>query len=112
MRYAQGEDCMLTLSIPKQQEIEAIVEAAKEELRPFVQHIRWEFGQDWSGDWALFFRIVLPDTVVRGRQRHRITEQVRRHLIERVRPQERGLLAYFSFRGQSEQAALREEAWM
>jgi hypothetical protein len=103
---------MYALSIPKQQEIEAMVAAAKAELRPSVQHIRWEFGQDWSGDWALFFRVVLSDAAVRGRHARKITEQVKRNLLERVRPQDLGLLAYFSFRGQSEQAGVQEEAWM
>jgi hypothetical protein len=89
-----------------------MVAAAKAELRPSVQHIRWEFGQDWSGDWALFFRVVLSDAAVRGRHARKITEQVKRNLLERVRPQDLGLLAYFSFRGQSEQAGVQEEAWM
>jgi hypothetical protein len=101
-----------TLSMPRQQEIEAIVAATKTKLQPLVQHIRWDFGQDWSGDSALFFRIVLPDSTMRGRHRHRNTEQVRRHLLDRVRPEDSGLLAYFSFRGQAEQAELREAAWM
>ena len=102
---------MYTPSIPTQEEIDAIVKATKAEL-PVVQSIRWECAQDWSGDGALFFRIVLSDVVVRGRNSYKATEQVRRNLIEKIKPQERGLIAYFNFRGQAEQRARQEEAWM
>jgi hypothetical protein len=102
---------MFTLSTPAQQEIDSIVDTAKADL-PFVRSIFWECAQDWSGDWALFFRIVLSDAAVRSRNRHKMTDQVRQNLIEKVKPQERGFLAYFSFRGQSEQKALQEDVWM
>lgn len=35
--------------------------AVAELLKPDVQYIRFDIGRDWSGDWALFFRVVLSD---------------------------------------------------
>jgi hypothetical protein len=111
MRYAKAEGRMYTVSTPTQQEIDAIVATAKAELQPWVQKIFWDYAQDWSGDWALFFRILVSDAVVRSRNSYKTTEQIRRNLIEKVKPQDRGLLAYFSFRGQSEQKMLEQDVW-
>ena len=94
------------------QEITAAVDAVIAELQPHVRHVWWEVGKDWTGDSAIFFRIVLSDAASRGSRLPRITGEVKRQLLERVRPQEAGLIAYFSFRSQSEQAKLKELAWM
>jgi len=102
---------LLPTALTKQQEIAAAVDAVATELQPHVRHIWWEIGNDWTGDSAIFFRIVLSDAASRGSRLPRTTDEVRNRLRERVRPQEIGLIAYYSFRSQSEQAKLKEEAW-
>ena len=102
----------IPLAVARQSEIGQIIAEAETELRPLVQHIRWEIGTDWSGDWAIFLRVTLSNAAARGRNLQRTTQQVRAHLLAKLKPQELGVIPYFSFRSQSEQAALREEAWM
>jgi hypothetical protein len=60
------------LAIARQKEIAQIVSEAEAELRPNVERIRWEIGQDWTGDWAIFLRVVLSDAVARRTRRDSI----------------------------------------
>jgi hypothetical protein len=39
------------------------------------------------------------------------TEKVRNHVREKLKPDNLGVIDYFNFRSQAEQAALREKAW-
>ena len=39
----------------------------KRSLAPDVVHIRYDIGEDWSGQWAIFFRVVLNDNAARQR---------------------------------------------
>ena len=41
--------------------IPAGVELARQALAPDVVRIRFNVGEDWTGDPALFFRVVLTD---------------------------------------------------
>jgi hypothetical protein len=97
-------------AITKQPEINAAVSEVVRLLAPDVVHIRYEIDQDWSGDWAIFFRVVLADEASRTRLRE-VATQVVRELTERLDFSSMGLLPYHNFRSVSEQAALREEAW-
>jgi len=99
------------IALQKQSEIDAIVAEVCKELAPDVVRIRYDIGQDWSGDWAIFFRIVVSDAATKGRRAARVTEKVRLPLMERLKPETLGVLAYFSFRSQAEQAELKEKAW-
>jgi len=80
-------------------------------LAPDVVQIRYDIGQDWSGDWAIFFRVLLSDEAS-GRRLREATEQVTGLLAERLDFASMGLFfQYYNFRSVSEQAVLREEAW-
>ena len=67
--------------------------------------------RNWTDDWAIFFRILISDDAGRNRLRD-IATQVEWRLEERLDFQGMGVLPYFNFRTESEQALLREEAWM
>ena len=98
------------LAIAKRPEINAAVSEVVRLLAPDVVHIRYDIGQDWSGDWAVFFRIVVSDEASRMRLREVATEVVWR-LADRLDFSSMGLFPYHNFRSVSEQAVLREEAW-
>lgn len=102
----------LQVAAAKQSEIDQLVDEAKDELHPYVHHIKAELSSDWTGDPAVFFRIVLTNTAARGRSRFKIIERIRQHLREKIKPEALGLLAYFNFRSQSEQAQLRDKSWL
>ena len=81
-------------------------------LGPDVVRLTYTLGQDWTGEPAIFFRIVLSDRASRRDQLRNATNQVTNAIEQRLQPLEQwGVLPYFSFRSQSEQAVLQEEAW-
>jgi len=74
--------------------------------------LRYTLGQDWSGESAIFFRILLSDQASRRDQLRNATNQIQNAIMQRLQPLEQwGVLPYFSFRSLAEQAALQEEAW-
>ena len=51
----------LPCAVRKQTEIDAAVPEVAGILAPDVVHIRYEIGLDWSGEWAVCFRVILSD---------------------------------------------------
>ncbi|HEV2687173.1 MAG TPA: hypothetical protein VGV35_01425 [Bryobacteraceae bacterium] len=99
---------MSPAAITKQPQINAAVAAVVRELSPFgVRHIRYEIAPDWSGQWAIFFLVLLSDEASREHLRD-ITTQVVWRMSERLNLPELGLFPYFDFRSESEQAALNQ----
>ncbi len=97
--------------VVKQPEIARRVDAIAQKLAPEVVRIRYNIDSDWSGEWSIFFRILLSDEASREKRLGEVTNRVASRLVEELNLGELGLLPYFDFRSQSEQASLREEAW-
>ena len=97
-------------AVVHQSEIEDGVRAVESALKPDVARIRYNIGEDWSGQWAIFFRIVLSDDASKHRLREVATNVVQR-LSERLDFPSLGVFPYHNFRSESEQGVLREEAW-
>jgi hypothetical protein len=113
MRYAQGEAAIMMMppAIAKQPEINAAVAAVVRELSPAVQHIRYEIAPDWSGQWAIFFRVLLSDDASNAMNLRETAPRVMWRMSEKLDLPNLGLFPYFDFRSQSEQAKLNEPAW-
>jgi hypothetical protein len=101
----------LPSAVTKQSEIDAATQQVAEALAPDVVRIRYDIGEDWSGQWAIFFKIVLSDEAAKRRLRD-ITTKVRRGLDARLDFPSMGVFAYSNFRSVSEQEALQEPAWV
>jgi hypothetical protein len=101
---------MVPTAFMKQAEIATAVDQVKAQLWPDVQQIRWEIERNWSGQWSIYFRIILSDDAGDSRLRETATNVVWR-LAERLNFLALGVTPYHNFRSVSEQAALREEAW-
>lgn len=99
-----------TVTFGKQAEINSAISEVVRLLAPDVLRIRYHIDRDWSGDWAIFFRILLSDEASRERLRE-VTTKVVGLLDERVDFESLGLFRYHNFRSASEQEILREEAW-
>lgn len=97
-------------AVQKRSDISAAVDEVVGILAPDVVRIRYNIGEDWSGQWAIFFRIVISDSAAKSRLR-RVAGKVIEHLAERLDFDEMGVFPYHNFRSASEQAALREHAW-
>lgn len=101
---------MYSPSPASQTEINAAISEIVQAMAPDVVHIRYDIAQDWSGDWAIFFRVVLSDEASKTRLRN-IANTVVWRLADRLDFPSMGLFPYHNFRSVSEQAVLREEAW-
>jgi hypothetical protein len=97
-------------AVTKQSEIQAAVEQVERSLVPDVVRIRYDIGEDWSGQWAIFFRIVLSDDAARRRLREVATNVVW-GLARQLDFPAMGVFPYHNFRSVSEQKALQEPAW-
>ena len=96
-----------------QTEIEKAVDEFIKTLGPEVVRVRWNIGDDWSGDTALFFRVVLDDSVAVDRQTFVETAQrVTASFFEKLQPLENwGLFPYTNFRSNAENVQLNDAKW-
>jgi len=79
---------------------------------PGVVNFRYTVDEDWSGDPAIFFWITLSDEAARRTSLPQTARRVTKFVTERVDPSGKwGLIPYFNFRSQSEQAKLKEEVF-
>ena len=96
----------------QQAQLYQAVSDLKPALGSDVVTLRYTLGQDWSGEPAIFFRVVLSDRASRRDQLRNATNQIENAIMQRLQPlEEWGVLPYFSFRSMAEQAALQEEAY-
>jgi hypothetical protein len=79
-------------------------------LPPDVLNINYDIEPDWSGDWGIFFPVLLSDDASAARLRE-VTNDVVSRMSELIDFPSLGVFAYFNFRSRSEQDVLREEAW-
>ena len=100
----------LPSAVTKQAEIEAAISRVQQSVGPDVIRIRYEIGEDWSGQWAIFFRIVLTDDAARRRLRE-VAANVVWGLAQQLDFPGMGVFPYHNFRSVSEQAKLQEPAW-
>ncbi|HEX5432125.1 MAG TPA: hypothetical protein VFW83_09175 [Bryobacteraceae bacterium] len=100
----------LPSAISRQSEIQAAIHDVERALAPHVIRIRYEIGEDWSGEWAIFFRIVLTDEAARRRLRDTAAKVVW-GLAGQLDFPAMGVVPYHNFRSLPEQEALQEPAW-
>jgi len=91
----------------QQARFEAAVARAAQSLAPHVVGIIPTLGNDWSGEPAVFFMVILADSATRRDRLLSISNRVEQTIVQHVQPLEQwGVLPYFNFRSQSEQAKL------
>lgn len=96
-----------------QRELAAAVERAARALAPDVVRIQYRFGEDWTGKKSIYFGVVLSDKA--ARQPIKRLGQISQHVqaiveneINVEELEELGLNTYFTFRGESEQAKMKD----
>jgi hypothetical protein len=97
-------------AVTKQAEIDTAIRYVQQSIGPDVVRIRYEIGEDWSGQWAIFFRVVLADDAARRRLRD-VAAKVVWGLADQLDFPGMGVFPYHNFRSVSEQATLQEPAW-
>ena len=95
------------------EELDQAINNIRPELGPYVVDLTYTLGEDWSGDPAIFFRIVLSDEASRRDRLYKATSEIENAIMQRLEDLERwGVLPYFSYRSQAEQAVLLEKPWV
>jgi hypothetical protein len=87
----------------------AAVARATQRLGPHILSVTPTLASDWSGEPAAFFTVVLSDAASRRDQLLKVTNQVSNAIVQQVQPlEEWGVLPYFNFRSESEQARISQ----
>jgi hypothetical protein len=95
----------------QQTQFEAAIAGAARGLGPDVVSVIPTLGEDWTGEPAVFFMVILADSATRRDRLGKITNEISQALVDQVQPLEQwGVLPYFNFRSQSEQAKLDQPA--
>ncbi len=90
-----------------QAEFQAVVSRTAQGPGPGVVRVIPTLGDDWSGEPAVFFMVILSDAASKRDQLLNIVDRVSKAIVHQVEPLERwGVRPYFNFRSQSEQAKL------
>ena len=78
-----------------------------------VVRVRYEISTDWTGEPAIFFRVVLTDQAAASEDRRwKVTTRIRAALRDKLKPFERwGLYPFINFRSKSEQDSMKEKSW-
>ena len=81
-------------------------------LPPQVTNVTPTLGTDWNGEPAVFLQVILTDNSVPRNQLLALTKRISQAIIQQVRPlEEWGVLPYFNFLTESEQARIKEPTW-
>jgi hypothetical protein len=104
---------MVPVELRKDALIKSAIATAMEELSPSVRYIRYRIDQDWLGDWAIFFRVMLSDEVGANpvRQRVEFRKRVRDRIMHELDLPNLGMMPHFNYRYESDQAELNDPGW-
>ena len=81
-------------------------------LGPDVERLRYSLEEDWSGDPAIYFKIVLSDDSSSDDRLRPTTKQIEDAISRHLQPLSQwGLFCYTTYRTHSELAARQEKAW-
>lgn len=93
------------------QRLASSLQSVERKLRPDVVRIRYSFGDDWSGDPAIFFRVVLSDTASGRADLASFTGEIGTRIYDELNLADLDYRPYFNFRGESEQSRLKDPEW-
>ncbi len=100
---------MVPRAFVHQSQFKAATARAARRLAPDVVSIIPTLGNDWSGEPAVFFMVILSDVASSRERLLSVTDRVSKAIVGELEPlEEWGVLPYFNFRSQSEQAKLNE----
>ncbi len=92
-------------------QVEASIARTLTSFAPDIVRIRYSFEDDWSGDAALYFRVLLSDAAAAPARLLLTTRRIAESLRTDLRPEESGRITYFNFRSEAEQRELKDPDW-
>jgi hypothetical protein len=107
VRTGDNEGVIVPKAYSEQSQFAAAVAALEDQLHPNVVRIRHTLGNDWSGEPAVFFRIILSDSASARDQLLNVTNRVSAAIVQQIEQLEQwDVLPYFNFLCKSQQAQL------
>jgi hypothetical protein len=100
-----------TTQSTKLSQLDAAVAKVLRELSPGVRRIRYEFGEDWTGEPVIFFRVLLSDNAAKIKNLRKIAPLVESRMSDECYAFDLGLFPHFNFRSEADQAKMRDPAW-
>ena len=97
--------------VRKDPQINAAIRRVLAEESPWVRYIRYSIDQDWTGEWAVFFRVVLSDEVASRTRRNEIISRLISRITDELDLPNLGMMPHFDLRTESEQAELKGKDW-
>jgi hypothetical protein len=95
-----------------EEKVDKAITAFVRRLGPEVVRVRYDISEDWTGDPAIFFRVVLTDQAASDDRRQKVTTRIRAAIWDKLKPFERwGLYPFINFRSKSEQDSMKEKSW-
>ena len=92
--------------------LEKAIDKVVRRLGPEVVRIRYNLDEDWTGEPAIFFRVVLTDSAARDPKRRGATQKVIEHVFDDLQPQGNwGRYPYFNFLSKSDSLKINDPAW-
>lgn len=94
-------------------EVEKAVDAFIKTLGPEVVRVRYNIGEDWTGDPVLYFRVLLAvDASSQEREFLTTAKRIEKTFFESLKPLENwGLFPHVSFRSNAEQSHHDDPEW-
>jgi hypothetical protein len=97
----------MVASSPTQEQVDQVAAT----LAPDVVRIKITPDEDWDGDPANYFRVILSDDVFRSGRLGEVTTRVRETFDKIFGLWASDRIPYFRFRSESDQAKLRQASW-
>jgi hypothetical protein len=95
----------------QQAQFRETVNRAAQQLRPHVIDLTFTLGNDWSGEPAVFFMVILSNAASQRDHLLKTTNQVSNAIVQLVQPMEQwGVLPYFNFRSEAEQTKINQQS--
>lgn len=94
----------------QQAQFQSAINRAAQQLGPDVVDVTFTLGNDWSGESAVFFIVILSNAASQRDRLLKITNQVSNAIVQMVKPLEQwGVFPYFNFRSEAEQAKINRQ---
>lgn len=97
--------------VAERKELAAAIAKVERKLGKDVVRLRYNVHENWSGEPAIYFQVLLTDQASKPPRLHKTASRIRNMIEEQVDPiNSWGLFSYYYFRSKSEQDELKE-AW-
>lgn len=97
--------------IAPSKDLEKQVQEVEKKFPGEIVGIRYSVDEDWSGDPAIYFRVLLTDTASRREVLGDIVERVDRVLSDIVYLDSPDYIPYINYRNESDQEKLKDPEW-